>query len=101
MKSESRWSKIKQLLHTVGSNFRALISACGLMALSVSLSLSLSPPSAFPRQDSAPKWLGRSGSSSPSLSCDKHGIHSLVGFLMCYIYIVAMLDLHLLFISYQ
>lgn len=31
--SESRWSKIKQL-HTVGSNFRALLVACGLMVIS-------------------------------------------------------------------
>lgn len=30
---ESRWSKIKQL-HTVPSNLRALICACGLMVIS-------------------------------------------------------------------
>lgn len=31
--NESRWSKIKQL-HTVPSNFRALVCACGLMVIS-------------------------------------------------------------------
>lgn len=31
--SQSRWSKVKQL-HTIPSNFRALVAACGLMVIS-------------------------------------------------------------------